>query len=116
MAAAEATIEAAPAVEAKAEAKPEEKTSAIKNIALFLAAPFISIAYIVVMPFVGLGMLAWFAGKALAKHVKPLAPAAKTAAMLVASPFVGLAYIVAAPFIGLGLLVWYGAKALVKRS
>ena len=112
--AAEATIEAAPTVEV--EAKPEEKASAVKNIALFLAAPFISIAYIIVMPFVGLGMLAWFAAKALAKHAKPLAPAAKTAAMLVASPFVGLAYIVAAPFIGLGLLVWYGAKALVKRA
>ena len=114
MTAAEATIEAAPTVEV--EAKPEEKASAVKNIALFLAAPFISIAYIIVMPFVGLGMLAWFAAKALAKHAKPLAPAAKTAAMLVASPFVGLAYIVAAPFIGLGLLVWYGAKALVKRA
>ena len=75
--AAEATIEAAPTVEV--EAKPEEKASAVKNIALFLAAPFISIAYIIVMPFVGLGMLAWFAAKALAKHAKPLAPAAKTA-------------------------------------
>ena len=39
------------------------KGSQVKNIALFLAAPFIGLAYIVAMPFVGLGALAWIAIK-----------------------------------------------------
>lgn len=44
------------------------KGSALKNVALFLAAPFIGLAYIVAMPFVGLGMLAWFGIKAITKR------------------------------------------------
>ena len=38
-----------------------------KNVALFLAAPFIGLAYIVVMPVVGLGALAWMGIKELAR-------------------------------------------------
>ncbi|MDD5176881.1 MAG: response regulator [Sterolibacterium sp.] len=45
-----------------------EKGSTVKNIALFLAAPFIGLAYIVAMPFVGIGMLAWFGFKAVMKR------------------------------------------------
>lgn len=44
------------------------KDSALKNIALFLAAPFIGLAYIIAMPFVGIGMLAWFGIKAVMKR------------------------------------------------
>lgn len=39
--------------------------SRLKNIALFLAAPFIGLAYAVMLPFVGMAMLAWIAVKAL---------------------------------------------------
>lgn len=42
-----------------------EEGGRIKNIALFLAAPFIGLAYAVMLPFVGLGMLAWLGGRAL---------------------------------------------------
>lgn len=51
-------------------AQPEAVTkgSTIKNIALFLSAPFIGLAYIVAMPFVAIGMLAWFGYKALMKR------------------------------------------------
>lgn len=34
---------------------------AARNVALFLLAPFIGLAYVVALPFVGLGMLAWMA-------------------------------------------------------
>jgi hypothetical protein len=44
------------------------KGNPIKNIALFLAAPFIGLAYIVAMPFVGIGMIAWFGFKAVMKR------------------------------------------------
>ncbi len=36
-----------------------------KNVGLFIAAPFIGLAYVVAMPFVGLGLLGWLAVKAL---------------------------------------------------
>jgi CheY-like chemotaxis protein len=39
-----------------------------KNVGLFIAAPFIGLAYIIAFPFIGLGMLAWMAVKALRAH------------------------------------------------
>lgn len=41
-----------------------------KNIALFVAAPFIGLAYAAAFPFVAVGMIAWYGGKALAKKVR----------------------------------------------
>jgi CheY-like chemotaxis protein len=56
----------APAPAAPAEAKPElaAKPNTLKNMALFLLAPFIGLLYAILLPFVGLGMLAWFGAKA----------------------------------------------------
>jgi CheY-like chemotaxis protein len=39
-----------------------------KNVALFVASPFIGLAYLFALPFVGLGMLAWVGTKALIKR------------------------------------------------
>lgn len=64
-----AQVEEAAVVEAEVvEAEAGPKGSKIKNIALFLAAPFIGLAYIVAMPFVAIGMLAWFGYKAVMKR------------------------------------------------
>ena len=105
-----------------------------KNIALFLAAPFIGLAYILTFPIVGLGMLAWTAIQAQQKKAEaaaklpPAAPAKasplKTTAMFVAAPFIGLAFVIAGPILGLGMLLWFGfqawgrlgAKALAGRT
>ena len=38
------------------------------RIALFLAAPVIGLGYVVALPFVGLGMLAWYGARAVAKR------------------------------------------------
>jgi CheY-like chemotaxis protein len=38
--------------------------SALKNILMFFAAPFIGLAYIIAFPFIGLALLLWMAGKA----------------------------------------------------
>ena len=46
-----------------------EAAGALKNIALFLAAPFIGLAYIVALPFVGLCVLAVMAARAPAKYI-----------------------------------------------
>jgi CheY-like chemotaxis protein len=89
--------------------------SVLKNIALFFAAPFIGLAYIVAFPFVGFGMLAVLAGRAAAKNgtLKAAAVALKHVAMLLAAPIFGLVYILLFPFIGLALLLWMAGKAAV---
>ena len=59
---------AAAAVEVESlAAEAVSKGSRAKNIALFLAAPFVGLAYIIVMPLVGIGALGYFAVKALWK-------------------------------------------------
>ncbi len=40
-----------------------------KNIALFVAAPFIGLAYAAAFPFVAVGMLAWYGVQAARKRV-----------------------------------------------
>ena len=105
---------AAPAAEAVVAPTPEIATpgNKLKNIALFLAAPFIGLAYVIAMPFVGAGMLAWTGGKALFNKF----PMVKHAVMTVAAPFIGLAFILVAPIVGIGALGWYGTKALLKHK
>ena len=109
-----AAAEAAAVVEgaAVAEAAAAERTggSHLKDIALFFAAPFVGLAYVLAFPFVGLALLAWMGGKALVKN-----SAARTIALAVAAPFIALAYVVLGPIIGLGMLAWIGAKALLRR-
>ena len=102
----------APAVEPLGEAV--EAGSRLKNIALFFAAPFIGLAYAVFLPFIGLGVAAWFGGKALAtspalRHVRAVL---KFTGLMVAAPFIGLVYVIGLPFAGLAMLAWLGARAL----
>jgi CheY-like chemotaxis protein len=40
----------------------------LRNVALFFAAPFVGLAYVIALPFVGLGMLAWMGIKAIMKR------------------------------------------------
>jgi len=112
-------VEAAPPAVAEPEpaAEPVGNESRLKNIALFLAAPFIGLVYAVFMPVVGLVMLAWMGGKALAERVatKGTLRVLKSMGMFVASPFIGLAYIVIGPFVGIAMLAWMGARALFAR-
>ena len=85
----------------------------VKNIALFLAAPFIGLIYAMALPFVGLVMLAVIGGKALVKAPatwQALA-AAKEVALFLAAPFIGLVYAVTLPFVGIALIARAGYKA-----
>ena len=92
--------------------------SAIKNILMFFAAPFIGLAYIVIMPFVGFGMLAVFATRAARKNemVNRTVITLKHAGMVLAAPFIGLAYIVLFPFIALATLVWLAGRAVAAKA
>ena len=78
----------------------------LRNVALFAAAPFIGLVYAVALPIVGLAMLLWMGGRAVAK-----APATHTAlvavrnvALLVAAPFIGLVYALALPLVGMVMI------------
>lgn len=90
---------------------------AIKNVALFFAAPFIGLAYLILGPIVGLAVLAWMGVKALARNdaLRRAARYVKNVVLFLAAPFVGLAYILAFPIIGMGALAWMGGKALMKK-
>jgi CheY-like chemotaxis protein len=117
-----ALLEAAPPVAEKMQAgpvaqvqiEPLAKESNLKNIALFLAAPFIGLAYALFLPLIGLAMLAWVGGKAALKtQVVRNAPRyLRNVALLMAAPFIGLAYAVLLPFVGMAMLAWTGGKAL----
>jgi CheY-like chemotaxis protein len=48
-----------PSAEATVIAAPKKPRNVVKDIALFIGAPFIGLAYIIALPFVGLGMLAY---------------------------------------------------------
>ena len=90
--------------------------SALKNMVLFFAAPFIGLAYIVALPFVGLGVLAVLAARAAAKFeaVRTIGLVLKHCVMAIAAPFIGLVCIVFFPFIGLAMLAWIGGRAMVE--
>ena len=106
----------------------------VKNVALFFAAPFVGLAYILAFPIVGLGMLAWMAMQAQKKKaeeaakLQPAAPgkqsALKSFSLMLAEPFMDLAFFIVGPILGLCMLAWFavqawgkfGAKALANRT
>lgn len=100
-------------------AEPQTKTNRLHSIALFLVAPFIGLAYAVLLPVVGTAMLAWMGGQALLRKV-PAARGAltmlKTAALVLLAPFIGLAYAVLLPFVGIAMLAWTAGQALMAKN
>ena len=115
LAAPAAGLLALPAVEEEAEAP--AKGGLIKNVLLFFAAPFIGLAYIIALPFVGLGIFAVLATRLALKYeaVRNAGMLIKHVAMLFVAPLVGLAYVIAFPFLGLAALVWLAGKAVAAR-
>lgn len=81
----------------------------LKNIALFFAAPFVGLAYLLAFPLVGLGMLAWMAGKKLLAN-----ETARPVVLAIAAPFVTIAFVTVGPIVGLGAMAWIGGRALLK--
>jgi hypothetical protein len=81
----------------------------VKNIALFFAAPFIGLAYLLAFPFVGIGLLAWIGVKSMMNSagVRPVA-------LAIAAPFIGLAFATVGPVAGLVMLARIGCRAALK--
>jgi len=89
-----------------------------RNMALFLSAPFIGLLYAILLPFVGLGMLAWYAARALAVSEKARAALriGTKVVLLIAAPFAGLVYLIALPFAGIGMLAWVGVRSMAAHA
>ena len=111
-------LAAVPAEAGEAAAAPAVRESTLKNVALFLAAPFIGLAYLIAFPMVGLGLLAVLGARAAWKYdaVRTMAAIAKQAGMLVVAPFAGLAFIVLFPVVGIGALAWFATRAVLERG
>jgi hypothetical protein len=95
-----------PRAEARRTAAAATGTRAAKNIALALAAPLVTIAFVVVAPIAGLAMLAWIGARAALVNRARLARFARDVLLFAAAPFVALAYALCFPFVGLGMLAW----------
>jgi CheY-like chemotaxis protein len=111
------TEEVVKSVPATPEAAPRTAGQTVKNVALFFAAPFIGLAYVIAFPLVGLGMLAWMGGKAAMKSVRVRngVAFAKRIGMFAAGPLLGLAFVLLLPWIGAAMLAWIGGRALMRK-
>jgi CheY-like chemotaxis protein len=120
-----ALLEPAPIIVPQAEASPAEKVQSgpveeennLQKILLLMAAPFIGLAFAVLFPIVGLGILIGMGIRAFATlpMVKEPLTFLKNVALFAAAPFIGLAYVVLFPFVGTAMLAWFGVKALTKK-
>lgn len=95
-----------------------ERAAMFKNMALFLLAPFIGLVYAVLLPFVGLGMLAFFGARAFHRTGKAhrVLGTGKKMVLCAVAPVAGLAYVVALPFAGFAALIWLGARAALVAT
>ena len=92
----------------------------LRDIVLFLLAPFIGLIYLLSLPIVGLGLLAWHAFKSKEPAPEEAAPpqpemagpgVLKTFGMMLAVGISGVAYAVFVPILGIGLILWAGFQA-----
>lgn len=88
----------------------EEAARAAGKAMLILAAPFLGLAFVVVLPFAGIAALAWLGARAFAARYPRAARAVRNVALFAAAPFVGLAYAVALPFVGVGAIAYVALK------
>lgn len=82
-----------------------------KSLAMLLAAPFIGLAYALLLPLVGIVMLAWMAVQALATPAR--LQRAKAVALFLVAPFIGLVYAVLLPLVGTAMLLRSAGQAVM---
>lgn len=116
-----ATASVVPLPAASAQAMPAEAIDTkhpYKNLAKLVAAPFVGLAYAVLLPLIGIAMLAWTALQALMTIpvAHKILMRVKDIALFVAAPFIGLIYAVMLPVVGMTMLVSLGVKAWMIRK
>ena len=99
------------------------KSSIAKAIMMFIAAPFIALAYIVALPFIGIYQFAKLAFEAYSKKHPTTADKlantllyAKNVGLFLISPFIALAYVFALPFVGFYMFTKLMIEAHAKRQ
>ncbi len=110
-----------PAVELAPEPTGSTSIRRIKNIVLFVLAPFVGLVYLLSFPIVGIGMVVWATLKKKKQNSENAAGALpatpvqrsllKTIAMVPAAFFIGVVFAVAGPILGIGVLLWFGFEA-----
>jgi len=97
------------------------KRSVGKTIAMLIAAPFIALAYIIALPFIGFYQFAKLAFEAYAKRYPKAGKLGiaglflKNVGLFLASPFIALAYVIALPFVGFFMFTKLALEAHAKR-
>jgi CheY-like chemotaxis protein len=99
-------------------AEPEATNPAWKVIGLMVAGPLLGLAYAVLLPFVGLALLAGMAARRFigAGGLRAAGRFLRNVGLFVAAPFIGLAYIVMLPFVGFGALAWAAVTGMAKKQ
>jgi len=102
---------------------PKTERSMVKTIGMFLAAPFIGLAYVIALPIIGIYHLAKLALEAYAKRVPAINGKLKDAMVMVkniglffAAPFVALGYVIALPFVGFFMITRLAIEAHRKSA
>lgn len=102
---------------------PKTERTMVKTVGMFLAAPFIGLAFVIALPIIGIYHLAKLAFEAYAGKVPAMNGKLKTAVRLVrniglffAAPFIALAYVIAMPFVGLYMIARLAMEAHRKAA
>jgi len=102
---------------------PKTERTMIKTIGMFLAAPFIGLAYVIALPIIGIYHLTKLALEAYAKRVPATSGKMKKAMVMVkniglffAAPFVALGYVIALPFVGFFMITKLAIEAHGKSA
>jgi len=109
--------------DAKIHATPQKERTLVKTIGMLFAAPFIALAYVIALPFIGLYQLAKLAMEAYAKRspaandkLRKTTRFAKNIGLFFASPFIALAYVAALPVVGFYMFVKLAKEAKAKSG
>ncbi len=85
---------------------------------MLVAGPLLGLAFAVLLPIIGLALLAGLAVRAFvqAGGHRRSARFLKNVALFFAAPFIGLAYILALPLVGLGTIIWVAAHDASRKD
>jgi len=102
---------------------PKTERAMVTTIGMFLAAPFIGLAFAIALPIIGIWQLAKLALEAYAKSVPAINGKLKNALVLVkniglffAAPFIALGYIITLPFVGFFMITRLAMEAHRKGA
>ncbi len=94
-----------------------------RTITMFVAAPFIALAYIIALPIIGFYQIAKLAYEAysrknpsVADKLRKLRLFVKNVGLFLVSPFIALAYITALPFVGFYMFTKLAMEAHAKKQ